>query len=405
MFVKTVRKSAIIKVLLLLGCIAWCWLLISWPHAAASGISRGLSICSSIIIPSLFPFLVLAGFAVKSGLCDTIGRFLEKPTRLLFRLPGCCAPGILISFIGGYPTGGIAVGQLLEQGSINKSQAQRMLCFCVNGGPAFIISAVGAGMMGEIRSGVILYCAHIAASLILGLIQRIGVPSSEAQPPARGGQKFISCRLSPAAAFVESVNGACQSLLMMCGFIVIFAALLSIFDACGFVKQIESAVLLALNSGMSQNPVSKIVSAVFSSLLEVSSGCVESSGTGAATPVLLGMALGWGGLSIHCQIAATLHGKGLVTRGFFISRFLHALLGGTISLLLFRYIPAAKMAFKPAFDKIVIPYSYNPAASAALLALCGLFLLAVSEHPAETPLVFKGKKRKKYSRNKEANMV
>jgi sporulation integral membrane protein YlbJ len=389
-FVKTVRKSAIIKVFLLLGCISGCWLLISWPHAAASGISRGLSICSSIIIPSLFPFLVLAGFAVKSGLCDTIGRFLEKPTRLLFRLPGCCAPGILISFIGGYPTGGIAVGQLLEQGSISKSQARRMLCFCVNGGPAFIISAVGAGMMGEIRSGVILYCAHISASLILGLIQRIGVPSSEAQPPARGGQKFISGRLSPAAAFVESVNGACQSLLMMCGFIVIFAALLSIFDACGFVKQIESAVLsavlLALNSGMPQNPVSKIVSAVFSSLLEVSSGCVESSGTGAAAPALLGMALGWGGLSIHCQIAATLHGKGLVTRGFFISRFLHALLGGTVSPLLFRYIPAAKMAFKPVFDKIVIPFSYNPAASAALLALCGLFLLAVSENPAETPL-------------------
>ena len=63
-----------------------------------------------------------------------------------------------------------------------------MLCFCVNGGPAFIISAVGAGMMGEIRSGVILYCAHIAASLILGLIQRIGVPSSEAQPRRAAGR-------------------------------------------------------------------------------------------------------------------------------------------------------------------------------------------------------------------------
>lgn len=67
--------------------------LLVWPQAAAGGVSRGLSICSSVIIPSLFPFLVLAGFLVRSGISAAIGRRLEGLTRALFGLPGCAPRG------------------------------------------------------------------------------------------------------------------------------------------------------------------------------------------------------------------------------------------------------------------------------------------------------------------------
>jgi sporulation integral membrane protein YlbJ len=377
----------------------------SWPHAASTGISRGLSICSSIIIPSLFPFLVLAGFIVKSGLSTSIGRLLEKPTRLLFGLPGCCAPGILISFIGGYPAGGIAVGELVELGSISKEQGRRMLSFCVNGGPAFIISAVGAGMMGSIQYGIMLYCAHIAASLILGIIQRIDAPKFENQLLKNSNNKSLSNRLTPASAFVDSVNGACQSLLMMCGFIILFAALLSISDACGLVKQIESVISYIFNSRWPANSISKIISSVFSSFLEVSCGSVEASRTGAAAPIILGMALGWGGLSVHCQVAASLHGKNLITGNFFASKLLHAILGGLFSILLFRYIPVAETAFKPFTDLKIIPFSYNATASVALLSLCALFLLTISRKPVEVLNGSKVKSTKIDSGKKEANMI
>ena len=393
MFVKTIRKSSIIKLILLLGCTLAGWLLISWPQAAANGISRGLSICSSIIIPSLFPFLVLSSFIVKSGLSRSIGRFLERPTRFLFGLPGCCAPGIFISFIGGFPSGGIAVGELVENGSITKQQGRRMLSFCVNGGPAFIISAVGAGMMGSVQYGVMLYCAHILSSVILGIIQRIGVPESETLPPQNNGRITNKSALTPASAFVESVNGACHSLLLMCGFIILFSALLSICDAVGVVKGIESILLKMLNFSWNPNSITKMLSAFFSSILEVSCGTVEAARTGAAAPLLLGMALGWGGLSVHCQIAAALHGKGLVTRGFFFSKFLQSLIGGAVSLILFRYIPVAETAFKPLTDAKVVPFTYNPTAAAALLSLCALFLLTVS-NPVEIFKMRKGKGNK-----------
>ena len=173
MFIKTIRKSSVVSALLLAAVVAGGIALLMWPQAAATGVSRGLSICSSVIIPSLFPFLVLSGFLVRSGLSVKLGRRLDRVTRALFGLPGCCGAGILIGFIGGYPAGGMAAGELVEQGAITREEGKKMLRFCVNGGPAFIISAVGAGLMGDIRYGVMLYAAHIAAAVLIGLFGRL----------------------------------------------------------------------------------------------------------------------------------------------------------------------------------------------------------------------------------------
>lgn len=377
MFVKAIRKSTLTACALLAVCAGAGAALLAWPQAAASGISRGLSICSSIIIPSLFPFLVLAGFLVKSGLSEAVGRRLERPTRFLFGLPGCCAAGILVGFIGGYPAGGIAVGELVEKGAITRAQGRRMLCFCVNGGPAFLISAVGAGMLGSVGYGALLYAAHIAASVVLGILLRIGdrADREPSSPPKR-----TAPRPSPASAFVEAVNAACRSMLYMCGFIVLFAALLSLADGSGLSGWLARTLSVPLEAlGLDAS----IASCLLPCLLEVSCGSVEAAHAGAAAPLLLGMTLGWGGLSVHCQVSAALHEHRLVGKGFFVSRLLHALLGGIFSVLLFRYVPVPATVFKPSVDAVVAPYSTSAGASAALLVMCALFLLTAAVRPKE----------------------
>ena len=57
------------------------------PQAVAAGISRGLSICSNVLIPSVFPFLVLCGIVVRVGLAAALGRRLERPTRRISGYP------------------------------------------------------------------------------------------------------------------------------------------------------------------------------------------------------------------------------------------------------------------------------------------------------------------------------
>ncbi|MCI8553899.1 MAG: hypothetical protein HFJ80_03025 [Clostridiales bacterium] len=392
MFVKTIHKSRIVSVLLLTVSVAGGAALLLWPQAAAAGVSRGLAICSSVIIPSLFPFLVLSGFLVRSGLSVKLGRHMDRVTRTLFGLPGCCGAGILIGFIGGYPAGGMAAGELVKQGSITRQEGKKMLRFCVNGGPAFAVSAVGAGLMGDVRYGVMLYIAHIAASLLIGLadhlweggspgrqrkvrhLHRSLIPTNEL-PADRTGKNRKKGGIPVTAAFVESVNAACSSLLYMCGFVVLFAALLSLLDATGAAGQLHRLLSapFRLAGGDTRG-----LDCLLPCLLEVSCGCVEAAHSGAAAPLLLGMAMGWGGLSVHCQLAAALHGEGLLDRSFFAARALHGLLGGAISVLLFRFVPIAVGAFAPSAKTMVVPFYTSATASLALLAMCALLLLTTA---------------------------
>lgn len=378
MFVKTIRYARVKTGLLLLGILAAGAALLAWPQAAAGGVSRGLSICSTVIIPSLFPFLVLAGFLVRSGISAAIGRRLEGITRALFGLPGCCGAGILVGFIGGYPTGGMAVGELVESGQITRDEGRRMLRFCVNGGPAFIISAVGAGMMGSVRFGAVLFAAHLLASLLMGIGGGIaGRLESRGKPAPAASPKPAARSAGAAAAFVESVNNACRSLLYMCGFVVLFAAALSLLDVSGVSAWFLRIVSLPLTlAGADADALSSLLPC----LLEVSCGCVEASGAGEAAPLLLGMAMGWGGLSVHCQLAAALHGQRLMGKGFFAARLLHGLLAGLLTVVLLHFVPMPITVWNPSSQAAVQPFSGPVTASVALLLMCGMLLFTLAGH-------------------------
>lgn len=376
MFIRTVHKSTLQTFGLVAAIVFSAFVMLKWSSAAATGVSRGLSICTSVIIPSLFPFLVLAGFLVKSGISAAMGRRLGKLTQFLFGLPGCCAAAILISFIGGYPAGGIAIGEMVKKGEISRQDGRRLLQFCVNGGPAFIISAVGAGMMGSVGYGVILFSAHILASLVIGISGRF---TSKIKKTVITPDNFtvIKPEKTPApTAFVESVNSACRSLLYMCGFIVLFAALLSLADATGFSRLFQELLskLLAV-TGLD----TRAFSSVFPCIMEVSCGCVEASRCGPFAPVMLGMALGWGGLSVHCQLASVLYKQKLITKRFFAARAMQALLGGLFTLILYNYIPMPITASVSTDHAIIQPYSGSVVSAVALLAVCTMLLLVTNK--------------------------
>lgn len=322
------------------------------PEAVAGGISRGLAVCGSVIIPSLFPFLVLGALLSKSGVAAAVGSCLERITRRLFGLPGCCATGILIGFVGGYPAGGAVVSELLRTEQITRDEGRHMLRFCVCAGPGFIISTVGAGLMGSSSFGVILFAAHIAAALLLGIV---GAPKGSRQITSARTLRRPQQPLSQ--AFVESVTSACQSLLSMCGFILLFSGILALLDIAND---------------------NRVASALLSCLLEVSSGCVAAADLGALSPFVLGVAVGFGGLSVHCQLASSLVGTGALTPSFWLARLLHGGLTAILTLLLLHLVPITLPVFGPT-SPTVQAVTDHIGISVFLLILCGIWLLSVDK--------------------------
>lgn len=368
MFAVTLHKSTLYKLVLLIVVVSIGFALLWWPQAVAGGISRGLSICYTVIIPSLFPFIVLAGFVSRSGIDTVIGRHLERVTRFLFGLPGRCAAGILIGFVGGYPAGGAAIGELLKSGAITRQEGRRMLLFCVNAGPAFVISTVGAGLLGSARYGVILLAAHMLAAFLIGIMSRLFIPSTTVSPPSNQSAKTS---IRPGAALAQSVNNACRSMLYMCGFVVLFAAIQTLGDVTGLTQGITRLIAWPLETAGADV---RDLDCLIPILTEVTSGCVAASSADTLKPLLLGAALGWGGLSVHCQLTATLYEYNLMGKSFFLARLVHAALGGLFSILFLRLIPVELTVSATISGNLAPLASSSVPAAVTLLAMCILLL-------------------------------
>lgn len=375
--IRVVRKSALqhaaLLAVLALGCVA----LLIWPQGAAAGVSRGLAVCGGVIIPSLFPFLVLTGLFVRSGLAGRVGRRLDGVTRRLFGLPGCCGAAVLIGAVGGYPAGAVATRELLHSGEIDEIQARRLLRFCVNAGPAFLIGTVGAGMLGSTWKGVLLYTANVLASFILGLFGRRSAPAETTcrlpRHPKDGAMKIV----------VESVESACASLLSMCGFVVLFAAFLTLSEVSGLTAFIMRVLAIPFTfTALDPQPLACLYTAFW----EVSNGCMSVAGSGLRGMglfFLLGVAVGWGGVSVHCQIGGIFSETKVVTKGYILARAWHALLGGALSALLIRVVPLPSPTGAAVTAAVVSavpvqPVSVSVTASVALLLMCGALLFGTA---------------------------
>ena len=164
--------------------------LVLWPGEAMGAMRDGLKLCGNVIIPSLFPFFVLSSLVVELGMSRYLGRLLEGVMAPLFRVGGACSSALALGFVGGYPVGARTAIALYENGQCSKTEAERLLAFCNNSGPAFILGVVGTGIFASSRAGLLLYLAHIAASLCVGLLFRFYRPGEGPRPGRHAAPQF-----------------------------------------------------------------------------------------------------------------------------------------------------------------------------------------------------------------------
>ncbi len=356
MFVRTISKQTITATGTGMGLIMACALLLLYPNGVATGISRGMAVCTTVIIPTLYPFMLLAGILTDSPLCRNPGKIMQKITTMVFGLPGCCGPAILLSLVGGYPAGMMAAARLYRQGQITREQWQRMSAFCIGAGPGFIIGTVGSALLGSTRAGILLYVAQTVTSLSIG----VGLGRGHRQ------QVTTATDTSPKRPFAEMVADSCRALLTTCGFVVAAAMALSLWESVGMARAIATA------TGWDTTGISTVLAG----LLEVSCGCIGAVGLPLA-PVWLSLMLSWGGLSVHGQLAATLPEENLLTPGFWGWRILHGIISSGLTLVLFRVFPIRLQSMGN--DAVALPYSVSAQGSVMLLCLTFLAMLYFSQ--------------------------
>lgn len=338
------------NLLIALGALAFAGGILLAPQTAADGVRDGLTLCGQVVIPSLFPFLALSSFVVQSGLSVRAGRLLRPLTEGLFRLPGTAGGAIFMSLIGGYPVGARMTAQLLDASLITKKQAQRMLLFCVNSGPAFLISAVGAAMLQSRRAGLILCASLTASALLIGFLSRFFAKSE----PAGESAVLRQSESSAAQALVDAAAQGCAGIVSICVWVILFSCI--------------SALLGLL-------PLPGALRLLMQCFLEVTSGCAAAAGR---VPLpMLALALGWGGVCVHCQVLRDVRQTGLSLPLFFCGRAANGLLACLISEGLFRLFPCDAAVFSNHVRALPEAFAASAPVAACMLFMCALLILEV----------------------------
>ena len=262
---------------------------------AGDACREALEMCARLLIPSLFPFFVLSGYLNRVGLPGLLGKLLAPFAVQIFGVSGAGASAFVIGLMGGYPAGAAYIADMEHSGSITVREAERLLAFCNNSGPAFIVGAVGLGVYGSVRYGLILYGIHAFAAFLTGLVFRGKQPCSEIQDAQLDS-------VDPALALVGAVRQAVVSILSVCGFAVCFSVLLRVLDAGGVL----SFLCGDLAARMGFEPC--FVKAMLTGLLELGSGTAAMQGLRPcpASFALSAFLLGWGGLSVQFQTLSVL---------------------------------------------------------------------------------------------------
>lgn len=332
---RLMSKQKYRDLLLGLGLLFSAAALVVWPKQAMEAMRDGLTLCGNVIIPSLFPFFVLSSMVVDLGMSRYLGKLLEPIMAPLFRVNGSCATALALGFVGGYPVGARTAISLYQSGQCSRTEAERMLAFCNNCGPAFILGVVGAGVFSSGAIGLFLYSAHISASLLIGLLFRFYRPGEGPRKGWKTGPQFQTSSLP--VAFTRSVTGALQSTINICAFILFFTVAIRVLTISGFLSTLASLLSCVLTPlGLSQIWAERLLAGV----LEISSGV--ASLTDGALSGRLSMAafmLGWAGVSVHCQVMAFLGDSGLSLRTYVAGKLLHGGLSALIVGLLVRMFP------------------------------------------------------------------
>lgn len=207
-------------------------ILILNPEKMATGIADGLMVCGNILIPSLFPFTVLAVFLIESGAVQKHLKSSLLYSTFVF----------LVSIIGGYPVGAKIISASHDKGILKSADAENLLNVCVNAGPAFVITAVGKTLFGDIRIGILLFISHILAS---GTLFVFNIDKFRKFNYVFREEK--TARLSE--SFVKSVSDACIALINICSYVLLFSGIIKFIDneiIIGFLE-VTNGVLVNKN--------------------------------------------------------------------------------------------------------------------------------------------------------------
>ena len=271
-------------------------------------VKHGIELSLGTIIPSLFPFMILADLTVCSMPRES--SFAQKVFQKLLKLDGAVLGVFIIGNLSGAPVGASMISSLRKSGELSRDDAECALAISSGPSLAFAISGVGSAIWKNTLVGISLYISVILASVIYA------VALSRGKAQVNHISHFIPKRFE----LIKSIEAATFASLRVTGVVTAFTVITHL------VRKLK---------------MGELASAVIISLLELG-GAVsylsEEALTMKTALIITAFALGFSGLSIHLQVRSAIVDTDIRYSRFLLAKLIIGILAASIFSLIFMFI-------------------------------------------------------------------
>ncbi len=305
-----------IRIFLTLGTIYLSLCLVLFPDEGISIARNSLFVCANSVIPALFPYLVASGYLSASGAASAFSRYLSPLMQPVFGVPGSGAIALVLGCLSGYPIGAVCASELYTSGECTKAEAEKLMAFCNNSGPLFIMSVVGCGFLNSPHIGVLLYISHIFSAILVGIILRSygrrGKPFQKSLP------KPLSLNTKNTFRILGGVmDNSVFTMLKICGFIIFFTVLSASLPRFGLSPFIHA--FLEITGGIQEISV---LETAFDTKLSI-----------------ISFFMAFSGVSVLCQVGAVASKSGLSLRPYIFGKLLQGAFSAALTKMLISKLP------------------------------------------------------------------
>ena len=371
-------------------------LLIIFSEDAFSSAQNGLFLWFNNVVPSLLPFLMCLEILKSTNIFDFIGKLLEPIIRPVFNIPGSGVFAVIMGMCSGYPVGAKFAASLRETNQCSLVEGERLLAFTNTSGPLFIISAVGIGMFKNSKIGLLLLITHFIAALLVGIVFRfykkyastnsftrneISKINQENASKSKKNNRSNTLNLSHLGSIMgESIRNSISTLLLICGFITFFCVFSTMLDKSGITDLITRFICNIFSYfGYQENIITSLSAGCFKGIFEITNGLKILSTSYVGYNILLPVVatiLGFGGISVHMQVASIISSTDLSLKPYILGKSLHGIFAGIITYLVITYTNFFNLETVETFSSIVsnsiIDYNDSPFMISGDLLIIGI---------------------------------
>lgn len=310
-------------------------LMLLQPKICIEGATSGLLLWFQKLLPSLLPFIILINLLCSLGVLFKCSRFLNPLTKKLFHLSGNGFIVFILGLISGYPMGAKLAKNLLDQGEMTYSEAQKSLCYSCNCGPLFIIGTVGTLMLDNTKLGYFLLLVHFSSAFIMLLLSRFYT-----LPETKKTHEIHSpiSTLSFSTAFTSAVQNGMDTIVYVGGYIIFFSVLGNMLAHSALYAKLTQV----LSTLLSTDPV--LIHSFLLSTLEFSSGSArltELLPYNVTLLALLSAIIAFGGFCVCFQSQHVLQGTHLSIKPYLYSKILQSFIAYILTFIIYPFWEAS----------------------------------------------------------------